>query len=193
MIHCMEKEKKRLWNLEVWLEWSHSQQLSLHSLFHPGVLHVPSCQKHIAHQCLLLLWSVPVCDKGAIRKTLLHQFNFLFFNENITWQKIMLKLLKMQYLWDKIKFKCLCLYVYVITVYHYLARMYCSVSISPIWSSPVDEGWNTISGHRRRSVPTNSWWYSAMLNTGWGSKLLFTHLNVFSSSIKCFSLWATVS
>lgn len=57
-----------------------------------------------------------------------------------------------------------------VVLYHYLARTYCSVSISPIWSSPVGEGWNRISEHRRRSVPTNSWWYSAMLNMGWRPK-----------------------
>lgn len=53
----------------------------------------------------------------------------------------------------------------------YLARTYCSVSISPICSSPVNDGWKRISGQRRRSVPTNSWWYSAMLNTGCRSKV----------------------
>lgn len=46
-------------NLEVRLKRSHRQQFSFHSLLHPGVVHIPSCQKHVAHQRLLLLWSVP--------------------------------------------------------------------------------------------------------------------------------------
>lgn len=53
---------------------------------------------------------------------------------------------------------CACCFLHApVVLYHYLARTYCSVSISPIWSSPVGEGWNRISEHRRRSVPTNSW------------------------------------
>lgn len=45
------------------LEWPQCQQLPLHPLLHARVLHVPSRQKHIAHQRLLLLRSVSVCGK----------------------------------------------------------------------------------------------------------------------------------
>ena len=48
----------------------------------------------------------------------------------------------------------------------HLSRMYWSVSAMPACSSPMRDGWKIISGARILSVPTNSWWYAAKLNTG---------------------------
>lgn len=48
----------------------------------------------------------------------------------------------------------------------HLSRMYWRVSAIPACSSPMRDGWKIISGARILSVPTNSWWYAAKLNTG---------------------------
>lgn len=134
------------------LKRPHSQQFLLHSLLHPRVLHVSSCQKHVADQRLLLLRSVSACGRDVAASAL--GSSCLRYRNIKNRQQVHVG-------GDS-------------TLYHYLARTYCSVSISPIWSSPVNEGWKRISGHRSRSVPINSWWYSAMLNTGCKTKSFLT-------------------